>query len=384
MRLVSARFSASAVLALPLCVTLTLSSAVAADPVRSTSDAVVDAPAESVVADAAERHAALVRTGESRYGWTWLAGQFDGNRDGMVTREELGGEADTFRRLDCTWDGVLTSDDFDWSTEGQLCSQKETVFALFKSADSDSDGRLSDEEWQALFTRIAGEKGYIHEEDLQRLIYLPRVVKARREQARFDRIEGFLSHARANFAPQLPAVGEMAPDFELKTFDGDSTVRLSSYRGNRPVVLIFGCFSCGNYRTYSETLEEVSERWKDEVAFVRVYVREAHPADDGRLTSTNARAGIRILQPTTLQERCEVAGLCARELNIDGPMVVDGTDNRVGKAYGGWPDRLYAIDRDGRVAYRGGPGPFGFNPREMEQSLVLMLIDQQRRSEAGP
>lgn len=65
-------------------------------------------------------------------------------------------------------------------------------------------------------------------------------------------------------------------------------------------------------------------------------------------------------------------------------MVVDGTDNRVGKAYGGWPDRLYAIDRDGRVAYRGGPGPFGFNPREMEQSLVLMLIDQQRRSEAGP
>ena len=35
-------------------------------------------------------------------------------------------------------------------------------------------------------------------------------------------------------------VGDMAPDFELKTADNSGVVRLSSFRGQKPVVLIFG------------------------------------------------------------------------------------------------------------------------------------------------
>ena|SRR5437762_2767801 len=35
-------------------------------------------------------------------------------------------------------------------------------------------------------------------------------------------------------------VGDLAPDFELKTADKSSLVRLSSFRGQKPVVLIFG------------------------------------------------------------------------------------------------------------------------------------------------
>jgi hypothetical protein len=35
-------------------------------------------------------------------------------------------------------------------------------------------------------------------------------------------------------------VGDQAPDFELRTADKSSTVRLSSFRGQKPVVLIFG------------------------------------------------------------------------------------------------------------------------------------------------
>ena len=61
----------------------------------------------------------------------------------------------------------------------------------------------------------------------------------------------------------------------------------------------------------------------------------------------------------------------------------DGLDDRVGHAYSGMPDRLYILDREGRVAYKGGRGPFGFKPREMEQALILLLLDQQRAA-AGP
>ncbi len=35
-------------------------------------------------------------------------------------------------------------------------------------------------------------------------------------------------------------VGDAAPDFSLKTAGGSDTVRLSSFRGQKPVVLIFG------------------------------------------------------------------------------------------------------------------------------------------------
>ena len=37
-----------------------------------------------------------------------------------------------------------------------------------------------------------------------------------------------------------PKIGEAAPDFELDLYDGGGRVRLSSFRGDRPVVLIFG------------------------------------------------------------------------------------------------------------------------------------------------
>ena len=37
-----------------------------------------------------------------------------------------------------------------------------------------------------------------------------------------------------------PEVGDDSPDFELERHDGTGTLRLSSFRGDRPVVLIFG------------------------------------------------------------------------------------------------------------------------------------------------
>jgi hypothetical protein len=51
------------------------------------------------------------------------------------------------------------------------------------------------------------------------------------------------------------------------------------------------------------------------------------------------------------------------------PMAVDGVDNAVASAYGGWPDRLYLVGRDGRIAFQGGEGPFGFKPEELERAI---------------
>ncbi len=39
------------------------------------------------------------------------------------------------------------------------------------------------------------------------------------------------------------------------------------------------------------------------------------------------------------------------------PVLLDDVDDEVALAYGGWPDRLYLIGRDGRVAFQGGSRP---------------------------
>ena len=38
-------------------------------------------------------------------------------------------------------------------------------------------------------------------------------------------------------------VGDAAPDFDLKRLDGKGTVKLSSFKGKQPVVLIFGSYT---------------------------------------------------------------------------------------------------------------------------------------------
>jgi hypothetical protein len=57
-------------------------------------------------------------------------------------------------------------------------------------------------------------------------------------------------------------------------------------------------------------------------------------------------------------------------------MLVDTIDDAAGARYSGMPGRLYVIDRDGKVAYKSGRGPYLFKPAEMEQSLVMLLQEE--------
>jgi hypothetical protein len=91
--------------------------------------------------------------------------------------------------------------------------------------------------------------------------------------------------------------------------------------------------------------------------------------------SSNDQAGVKVKQPTTEKERTAVARTCCDSLGITMPMVVDDMSDRVGHLYSGMPDRLYVLDAEGRVVYKGGRGPFGFKVGEMEQSLAMLLLD---------
>ena len=82
-----------------------------------------------------------------------------------------------------------------------------------------------------------------------------------------------------------------------------------------------------------------------------------------------------IEDPTTILERVELAKMCTETLGLTIPAVVDEMDDAVSRAYHGWPERLYLIDQNGDVAYRGGPGPFGFDPNGFEAAIRAHLDD---------
>ena len=48
---------------------------------------------------------------------------------------------------------------------------------------------------------------------------------------------------RGQRPPDKLKVGDLAPDFTLKSLDGPRKVTLSDFRGKRPVVLIFGSYT---------------------------------------------------------------------------------------------------------------------------------------------
>ncbi len=106
-------------------------------------------------------------------------------------------------------------------------------------------------------------------------------------------------------------------------------------------------------------LNALYEKYRDRVEFYLVYIREAHPTD-GRQVQANVRDGILVEDPKSLEARQKVAGTCAAALGIKFPALVDGLDNAVEQAYAGWPDRLYVVGQDGRIAFKGAPGPSGF------------------------
>ena len=87
----------------------------------------------------------------------------------------------------------------------------------------------------------------------------------------------------------------------------------------------------------------------------------------------NVRDGVVYKQPKTEKERAEVATACVEGLKLSIPTLIDGADNAVCTAYSAWPDRLYVVGKDGRIAYKGRPGPGGFSPGEMERELEKLF-----------
>jgi hypothetical protein len=85
---------------------------------------------------------------------------------------------------------------------------------------------------------------------------------------------------------------------------------------------------------------------------------------------SNIRDKVVFATPKNEEERAFVAGACVRKLGIKIPAVLDEFGNSTENAYTGWPDRIYLIDANGRVAHKSKPGPYGFKSEELGVALA--------------
>ncbi len=119
-------------------------------------------------------------------------------------------------------------------------------------------------------------------------------------------------------------------------------------------------------------LNELYHRYKDRMHFYMVYIREAHPHDGWRVPN-NLIENINYYEPTTLDERVEVANACQLHLDLHMPMLVDGIENSVDEKYVGLPMRLFLVDVEGKIAFAGKKGPFGWDDNAFEDSVKTLL-----------
>ena len=110
-------------------------------------------------------------------------------------------------------------------------------------------------------------------------------------------------------------------------------------------------------------------KYRDRAEFLLVYIHEAHPADSPRAR----KGGPNVNEARVYEDRVKAAKEFTKEIKLEIPMVLDEMDDRAGKAYGAWPDRIYIVGTDGKIAYRGGVGPKGFKPDELEKRLAEVL-----------
>ena len=111
-----------------------------------------------------------------------------------------------------------------------------------------------------------------------------------------------------------------------------------------------------------------------------VYIHEDHPLDgilperqSGTWLMGSPERKLLVEDPLTYDERLALARTCASDMELGFPMVVDELDDAVNKAYAAWPERLYLIDLDGTVVYKGGKGPMDFKPEELADVLTELV-----------
>ena len=113
-----------------------------------------------------------------------------------------------------------------------------------------------------------------------------------------------------------------------------------------------------------------------------VYIAEAH-ATDGWQLPANVDEEVLLASHVTIEDRFAAARLGVERLGLTMKVLVDAMDDAVSTAFAAWPERIYVVGEDARIAYIGGPGPFEFDPDAATAALDRLCARPRTRPRLG-
>ncbi len=177
---------------------------------------------------------------------------------------------------------------------------------------------------------------------------------------RFSRNSLLKDMARSKFG-NAPEPGDEAPDFTLRSLDGDK-VSLSDFAGEKNVLLTFGSVTCPATAASIAGIRDLHEEFGDDVEFLFVYVREAHPGDE-------------LPAHGSMKEKARAAEFLRDEEELEMPILIDDLGGKVHRKYGSMPNPSFLIDKGGRIAFRS----LSSRPSSLRDAIEELLEIQEDR-----
>jgi Flp pilus assembly protein TadD len=165
-----------------------------------------------------------------------------------------------------------------------------------------------------------------------------------------------------------PRPGDLAPEFTATNVSSGERVTLAHLRGRGPMLLVFGSYTCPNFRAAAGNLNALYAKYKGQMPFYLIYIREAHSTSDWESTR-NDRDGVILRPAVNMTERQEHASMCVRKLHVGFPALLDDISGGAEKAYSAWPSKAYLVDRKGRVVFSTGLSELDFKRDLLEAAI---------------
>lgn len=193
-------------------------------------------------------------------------------------------------------------------------------------------------------------------------------LKELTEPYRFNEISAAATMRAFSGFGEAPEPGEPLPDFDLMTTDG-RRVHKADFAGRRPLLISFASLSCPMTAASSPVLTRLFEKYGRYVAFMSVYVREAHPGDE-------------IPQAADRDEKLNHAVAYQRRDSIPWTVAVDELDGDFHLKMGAHPNTAFIVDDGGNIVYR---SLWSTHERGLERALEALVSGRAPRpSESKP
>jgi Spy/CpxP family protein refolding chaperone len=127
-------------------------------------------------------------------------------------------------------------------------------------------------------------------------------------------------------------------------------VPISTYKG-KPLVLIFGSYSCPSFREHAKGLDELQRRYAAKANFLLVYTKEAHPVG-GWEVQRNKDAEISVPPAKDEAARLAAAKQARTKLGLSMATAVDSMDDQLVAAFDAFPNGAVILDREGQITAR--------------------------------